>query len=304
MNGAIRNIVAGVADPDGPDPVLHYSLELARRVGATLHLVHAYPPPESAMSLGIAAADVVAGLPPVPLWNIPEEMHAMDEAITRRLRAQLGGDLGSATVQIHVAPGAPQLALASVAAEVGADLVAVGATHRGGLLGSTTDRTLRETPVPSLVLRKPLPAGGSRVLLTTDLSEISRAACAKGLELARALFAGEGFASRCLYVAAGTAGEIPAIDDAAMLREARSKLDGFLASLPAGAAVVEPATRMGDAEEEIVAEATAWRADLVVLGTHARRGLSHLFIGSVAESVVRHVPSDALVIRTSDAPRG
>src|SRR5262245_62087255 len=38
--------------------------------------------------------------------------------------------------------------------------------------------------------------------------------------------------------------------------------------------------------------------DLIVMSTHGRTGLAHLFIGSVAERVVRHAPCSVLIIRT------
>jgi nucleotide-binding universal stress UspA family protein len=37
--------------------------------------------------------------------------------------------------------------------------------------------------------------------------------------------------------------------------------------------------------------------DLIVMGTHGRRGLSHLLMGSVAERVIRQAPCPVLVIR-------
>lgn len=49
--------------------------------------------------------------------------------------------------------------------------------------------------------------------------------------------------------------------------------------------------------EVIAADAEAWPADLIVIGTHGRRGLSHLFLGSVAEGVVRVATKPVLLIR-------
>ena len=49
--------------------------------------------------------------------------------------------------------------------------------------------------------------------------------------------------------------------------------------------------------EMIIAEAEAWPADLIVIGTHGRRGLSHLFLGSVAEGVMRVASRPVLLIR-------
>ena len=299
MSEAIRTIVAGVADVDGPDPVLGYAAELARRVGATLHVVHSYTPPETTMSLGLAAADVIAGLPPVPLWNIPEETKALHDSITTRLRGQLVTGPGAAEARVHVVPGSAQHAVAEVAKEVGAQLVVVGAGHHRGPLGSTTEKTLREVPIPVLVMRRPLPAHGSRVLLTTDLTEVSRAVTARALQMVHSLFSGEGFACRCLYVTAAITGEIPPVDDAELERSARAELDAFLATLHLPGVSVEPVVRIGMPPEEIITQAAEWPADLVVMGTHGRKGVSRLLLGSVAENVVRHVESDALVIHTT-----
>src|SRR5512139_476636 len=49
--------------------------------------------------------------------------------------------------------------------------------------------------------------------------------------------------------------------------------------------------------EMIAADADAWPADLIVVGTHGRRGLSHLLLGSVAEGVVRVATKPVLLIR-------
>lgn len=54
--------------------------------------------------------------------------------------------------------------------------------------------------------------------------------------------------------------------------------------------------------DEIARNAKGWRADLIVVGTHGRRGLSRLFIGSVAESLVRVSPVPVLLIRGRQDP--
>ena len=51
--------------------------------------------------------------------------------------------------------------------------------------------------------------------------------------------------------------------------------------------------------DSIVAQARKWRADLIVLGTHGRRGLSRLVMGSDAESVVRTSPVPVLLVRSA-----
>jgi nucleotide-binding universal stress UspA family protein len=49
--------------------------------------------------------------------------------------------------------------------------------------------------------------------------------------------------------------------------------------------------------EMIAADAAGWPADLIVICTHGRRGLSHLLLGSVAEGVVRVATKPVLLIR-------
>jgi nucleotide-binding universal stress UspA family protein len=47
----------------------------------------------------------------------------------------------------------------------------------------------------------------------------------------------------------------------------------------------------------IIAQAKAWPADLIVMGTHGRRGIGRLAMGSDAESVVRSTPVPVLLVR-------
>lgn len=52
-----------------------------------------------------------------------------------------------------------------------------------------------------------------------------------------------------------------------------------------------------DPRHAVVEVAREWPADLIVIGSHGRRGLDRLFIGSVAESVVRHAPCSVDIVR-------
>jgi len=59
----------------------------------------------------------------------------------------------------------------------------------------------------------------------------------------------------------------------------------------------EAEVRTGQPHAVIVEEATRRRVDLIIMGTHGRTGLSHLFMGSVAEKVVRTAPCPVLTVR-------
>ena len=52
----------------------------------------------------------------------------------------------------------------------------------------------------------------------------------------------------------------------------------------------------------VVAEAAAWPADLIVLGTHGRRGIGRLFMGSDAENIVRSAQTPVLLLRSDANP--
>ena len=67
---------------------------------------------------------------------------------------------------------------------------------------------------------------------------------------------------------------------------------------------VEADTRLLDLDERgqrisdrIANEAAAWPADLIVLGTHGRRGMDRLVLGSVAEGVARTATAPVMLIR-------
>jgi nucleotide-binding universal stress UspA family protein len=61
-------------------------------------------------------------------------------------------------------------------------------------------------------------------------------------------------------------------------------------------------TPAGSVGAMIVEDAERWPADLIVLGTHGRRGIRRLVMGSDAEYVVRTTPVPVLLVRGTKAP--
>jgi nucleotide-binding universal stress UspA family protein len=91
-------------------------------------------------------------------------------------------------------------------------------------------------------------------------------------------------------------GIVPApLPHEALERAARAELRRFLARTQ-GAGSAFPVVRFGEPASVIAEEALESEADLVVLGTHARKGAEHFFLGSVAEAALRELPCDALVV--------
>lgn len=86
------------------------------------------------------------------------------------------------------------------------------------------------------------------------------------------------------------------------LREEGQKvLDGALAKaegVEADVALIEaPAESLERTAALLVREARRWEADLIVVGTHGRRGLDRVILGSVAESLIRIAPLPVLLVR-------
>jgi nucleotide-binding universal stress UspA family protein len=61
---------------------------------------------------------------------------------------------------------------------------------------------------------------------------------------------------------------------------------------------------VGSAAEEILVLARDFGADLIVIGTHGRKGLAHVVLGSTAEKVVRLAPCPVFVVKESHAHAG
>ena len=60
---------------------------------------------------------------------------------------------------------------------------------------------------------------------------------------------------------------------------------------------VTPALIEGDPKSQIIDIASDWHADLIVLGSHGRRGLDRFLMGSVSEAVVRYAHCSVEIVR-------
>lgn len=130
---------------------LYTALDLGRRLGADVHLVHVVQPPSYVY--GYAA---MGGAPPSPLLEVAEAR----EGALQSLRAVAASVEGDAALEAHVVEGdGIAEGLCDVAKKLGADLIVMGTHGRTGLahafLGSVAERTLRRAPCPVLSVRAP-----------------------------------------------------------------------------------------------------------------------------------------------------
>ncbi len=137
------------------------------------------------------------------------------------------------------------------------------------------------------------------ILVPTDFSEAGDAAIEYAIDLAQQL----GAIVHLLHVVTlpvyGVAeigmAHASAIAQKSML-VAQDSLDRLAERLRDRVEVAPVRLEMGDAREVIDRVAEDVHADLIVMGTHGRKGLSRWFMGSVAESVVRTAPCPVLTV--------
>ncbi len=61
----------------------------------------------------------------------------------------------------------------------------------------------------------------------------------------------------------------------------------------------ETAVKVGDPAVQIIGTASAWQADLIVLGSHGQRGIRNFLLGSVSQSVARDAKCSVEIVRAS-----
>jgi nucleotide-binding universal stress UspA family protein len=143
----------------------------------------------------------------------------------------------------------------------------------------------------------------NRILVATDGSDTASRACSEAINLATE----QNARLRVLYVVSyayvsAILGNAYSGDLLRRMRaEGKATLEATEAAARAAGLEVEPrlfehqSTQIGEA---IVEDAQTWQANLIVMGTHGRRGFARAVIGSDAEYVARHTPVPLLLVRS------
>ena len=268
---------------------LELALAIAAKDDADVTLLHAFWIPPIAYANGVA----------VPCERIAEGAREEVDALVAATKKRWP------RVERAWVDGEPRRAIADVARERRPDLIVMGTHGRRGipraLVGSVAANVVRTSPVPVLTTPARLEkATIRRVLAATDFGEPARHAAHLGAELAASFDAG----LTLLH-----AYEVPALlSDAAsreaIARQARLALDATVADVQKVLPSADGELGNGDPREVILEAARARNADLIVMGTRARRGLSRLLLGSVAEAIVRTSPVPVLTTAERDAALG
>jgi nucleotide-binding universal stress UspA family protein len=168
-----------------------------------------------------------------------------------------------------------------------ADAIIVGRRGRRGLMkllmGSVTHLVIGHAPCKVLVVPKMGKLTAQRLLVATDGSEFSDKAVAEAISLAKRT----GGSLIACSIAHHGINEDMANDHVNKVKDV------------AGAEGIKVETTIGhgNACQEIIAAAKAQDADMIVVGTHGRTGISKLLMGSIAERVVGMAETAVMVVR-------
>jgi nucleotide-binding universal stress UspA family protein len=93
-----------------------------------------------------------------------------------------------------------------------------------------------------------------------------------------------------------------AVDWQKLMQDQRSEAERFVAegakALRDAGFTVNTLIKEGVPKSLVVEEAAKWPADVIVVGSHGRKGISRFLLGSVSEGIARHGPCSVLIVRS------
>jgi universal stress protein A len=145
-----------------------------------------------------------------------------------------------------------------------------------------------------------------KILVPTDFSELSLAAVEYALTFSQT-FGAQVFLLHTLDTIPVLALDAMDFTTEKLIFEteinARNDLHDFAISRIGNIPNLVEVVRKGIAEVEIVKFANEERVDLIVMATHGRSGIAHVFMGSVAEKVIQHSQVPVLTVKPVPVPR-
>jgi nucleotide-binding universal stress UspA family protein len=224
------------------------------------------------------------------------------------LVAEVGGD--PKEVEALVREGRTHEAVLATAAEMGALCVVMGsrvhAVLEHWLVGRTATRVARAAHVPVFTIDIHRPwRTPSRILFASDLQDdrrsqvwAARLTGTFGAELVILHVSELGSDITAPYGFPARAREEIRTGLEARLETVRSEVEAAASSHAAGASGIATELRFaGDPARTILEAAKEHDSDLIVLGTHGRRGLARAFLGSVAEGVAHRAGRTVVTVR-------
>jgi universal stress protein A len=291
----VKGPILAAMDLDmGSDELLRQADALARSYNVKLSICHVLP-------------EIFAVRPLFPQLHLDDALKlseleaAVRDALLKRTRTVTARE--PPQIEIEIEQGTVHAGILRAAENIGAGVVVVGGKvdHTGRhILGGAAEHVVRYANCPVLVAR-PSPAG--KVLAATDFSDPALPAVEAGAAEARHRKAHLTIihAIDLLPVMSPFYGKFysyggPPIDVSDQMKKIwQQRLDECVQHFKAKGGDL---LRDGPAAPAILSAASELPAQLLVVGTHGRTGLSRIMaLGSVAEAVVRAAPCSVLIVR-------
>jgi nucleotide-binding universal stress UspA family protein len=145
-----------------------------------------------------------------------------------------------------------------------------------------------------------------RILMATDFSEASGPAWRRAVAMAREneadLFVGHAYELPNMIQAGAVAPGVYDEWNENLRADVVNRLQSLVDDAKKSGVVARPLVLIGNPDEAIAKAAEENKADLVIMGTHGRKGVSRLFLGSVAARVISTAPCAVLTVRVAEAP--
>ena len=142
-----------------------------------------------------------------------------------------------------------------------------------------------------------------RILVATDFSEASAPAIKEAVELAQdggsLLFVAHAYQAPNMAQADSVAPGVYEEWDRNLRAGVEAKLSPLVEKAVKAGVNARPLVLSGAPDEAITAAARDQKADLVVMGTHGRKGVSRFFLGSVASRVISTSECPVMTVRAS-----
>ncbi len=209
--------------------------------------------------------------------------------------------------KVRLLRGIPAQQINDTARELKSDLIVMGTRGRTGLahvlLGSTAEGVVRGAPCPVLTVRSAgsvnQPVHITRILVPVDFSDCSLEAMEYTVEAAREFSASVTILHVIEPASYGLDFTLSHAGDAERTRKALDRQLGEFTALFKGQGFAAQHQLQSGAPGIVIPDvARTLEADLVIMGTHGRRGFSHLVSGSVAEAVLRNAPCPVLTVKS------
>ena len=266
------------------------------RPGMEVRIVSVAENPRALVPLGSLADAVFETIREELLRDASEAVKQAQEVF-----ADANIDVDARVLELSRLGGYAGNALIDAAGEWHADLLVVGARQHHGMLrwfeGTVSEFVTSQTPCSILIVPASyvatIHAYPRRILFALDGSETSFNALRSGLHLAR-----PDSSTRAVYVVDRAVRflENTFIEEGdKALAAAAEVFANQINPVELGLVNTDPAS--DDIPHTIVREAQRWHADLVVVGTHGRRGFSRWFLGSVAGRTARITQTPLLMVR-------